>query len=151
MIKAYQHKVNSDQALAGFNLDTGESDAYIFKNFSIFKDRMYLGHSTMKELRSPLGNKPLTQFTVAELMQATFLHTFVGGFTNDSRKFFSGFKVGLLPSVNSDKNTIGQAIFNLKLTCDRFSKAYYELTPDEIATLIKEELGDSYEMTMLAI
>lgn len=151
MIKAYQDKVNNDQALAGFNIDTGESDAYIFKNFSIFKDGMYLGHSTMKELRSPLGNKPLTQFTVAELMQATFLHTFVGGFTNDSRKFFSGFKVGLLPSVNSDKNTIGQAIFNLKLTCDRFKKAYHELTPDEIAILISEELGDSYEMTMIAI
>ena len=36
----------------------------------------------MKELRSPLGNKPLTQFTVAELMQATFLHTFAIFFTN---------------------------------------------------------------------
>ena len=151
MIKDYQNDLNSDQLLAGFNPDTGETDAYIFKYFSIFKDGMYLGHSTMKELRSPLGNKPLTQFTVAELMQATFLHTFVGGFTNDSRKFFSGFKVGLLPSVNSDKNTIGQAIFDLKLTCDRFSKAYYMLTPDEIATLISEELGDSYEMAMIAI
>ena len=151
MIKDYQDKLNYDQALAGFNIDTGETDAYIFNNFSIFKDRMYLGHSTMKELRSPLGNKPLTQFTVAELMQATFLHTFVGGFTNDSRKFFSDFKVGLLPSVNSDKNTIGQAIFNLKLTCERFKKAYHELTPDEIAILISEELGDSYEMTMMAI
>ena len=123
----YQDKLNDNQISAGLNLDTGKIDARIFNNFSIFKDRMYLGHSTMKELRSPLGNKPLTQFTVAELMQATFLHTFVGGFTNDSRKFFSGFKVGFLPSVNSDKNTIGQAIFNLKLTCDRFSKAYYML------------------------
>ena len=151
MIKEYQNKLNIDQAFEGFDPDTGEIKAYIFKDFSIFKDGMYLGHSTMKELRSLLGNKPLTQFTVAELMQATFLHTFVGGFTNDSRKFFSDFKVGFLPSVNSDKNTIGQAIFNLKLTCDRFKKAYYELTPDEIAILISEELGDSYEMTMIAI
>lgn len=151
MIKNYQDELNYDQALFEFDIDTGESDAYFFKNFSIFKDGMYLGHSTMKELRSLLGNKPLTQFTVAELMQATFLHTFVGGFINDKRKFFSNYKVGFLPSVNSDKNTIGQAIFNLKLTCDRFKKAYHELTIDEIATLISEELGDSYEMTMVAI
>jgi hypothetical protein len=117
--------------------------------FSLFKSGMYKGHLTIKELKSIFGNKAATQFTVAEFMQATFLHTFVGGFINDSRKIVHNYTVGFLPSVNSDKNTIGQILIDLNLPCSRFEKSprYFELTQDQIATLISEELGDSYKLT----
>jgi hypothetical protein len=110
---------------------------------------MYKGHLTIKELKSMFGNKAATQFTVAEFMQATFLHTFVGGFINDERKIVHDHTVGFLPSVNSDKNTIGQILIDLNLPCSRFEKSprYFELTQNQIATLIAEELGDSYKLT----
>jgi hypothetical protein len=124
-----------------------QSDLGDYKTpFSLFKNGMYKGHLTIKELKSLFGNKAATQFTVAEFMQATFLHTFVGGFINDSRKIVHDHTVGFLPSVNSDKNTIGQILIDLNLPCPRFEKSprYFELTQDQIATLISEELGDSY-------
>jgi hypothetical protein len=114
---------------------------------------MYKGHLTIKELKSMFGNKAATQFTVAEFMQATFLHTFVGGFINDERKIVHDHTVGFLPSVNSDKNTIGQILIDLNLPCSRFEKSprYFELTQNQIATLIAEELGDSYKLTRESI
>jgi hypothetical protein len=78
---------------------------------------LFKGCFTTKELKSPFSNKDHTKFTVAESVQGNFLYDFVGGFLQVDKK--SGKKVigngivGLLPSVNSDKNTIGRMLLDL--------------------------------------
>jgi len=93
--------------------------------FSLLDGELYQGHYTIKELKSLLGNKAATKFTVAEFMQACFLHTFVGSFINDPRKIVSGGIVGFLPSVNSDKNTIGQIFLDLSKPCSKMGGTSY--------------------------
>jgi len=92
-------------------------------------------------------------------MQATFLHSFVAGFVEDktNKKIFANGKVGFLPSVNSDKNTIGLIRIDLNQECDRFRDSeghfimYKDLSIDQIEQLMCEELGDSYKMTWESI
>jgi hypothetical protein len=93
--------------------------------FSLLEEELYQGHYTIKELKSLLGNKAATKFTVSEFMQACFLHTFVGSFINDPRKIISQGIVGFLPSVNSDKNTIGQIFLDLSKPCNKMGGVSY--------------------------
>jgi hypothetical protein len=59
-------------------------------------------------------------------------------------KFGDGI-VGLLPSVNSDKTTVGIALFNLKASIDGTNQTYLSLkNPIEIQKLIRKELGTFY-------
>jgi hypothetical protein len=65
--------------------------------------------------------------------------------------------IGLLPSVNSDKNTIGRMILDLDLECKvpgistltqlGRNKKWAELTVDELQQVIAIELGHSYQKT----
>lgn len=115
--------------------------------FSLLQSDLFKGCYTTKEFKSPFGNKPHTKFTVAESIQGNFLYDFVAGFmkvdVTSGKKIIGNGTVGLLPSVNSDKNTIGRMILDLSKK-HKSGKQWSELTVQELQQVIIEELGESY-------
>lgn len=125
--------------------------------FSLLQSDIFKGCYTSKEYKSMMGNKPHTQFTVAESVQGNFLYDFVGGFISvdntSGKKIIGNGVIGLLPSVNSDKNTIGRMLIDLAEECKTNipglatlgrNKTWAELTVDELQQVIAKELGDYY-------
>jgi hypothetical protein len=118
-------------------------------HFSILKPGFYKGFANIKELKSPSGNKQHTQFTVAEYIQSGFLQTFVGGFMNfpdySGKSVIGNGKIGILPSVNSDKNTIGIGIFNLNdYIPNSTTVRWRDLDYETISDITRKELGEYY-------
>ena len=117
--------------------------------FSLLKSDLFKGCYTTKEFKSPFGNKPHTKFTVAESIQGNFLYDFVAGFmkvdNTSKKKIIGNGTVGLLPSVNSDKNTIGRMILDLSQS-HKSGKKWSELSISELQQVIMEELGNSYKV-----
>lgn len=115
--------------------------------FSLLQSNLFKGCYTTKEFKSPFGNKPHTKFTVAESIQGNFLYDFVAGFmkvdNTSGKKIIGNGIVGLLPSVNSDKNTIGRMILDLSQS-HKSGKKWSELSISELQQVIMEELGESY-------
>lgn len=115
--------------------------------FSLLQSNLFKGCHTTKEFKSPFGNKPHTKFTVAESIQGNFLYDFVAGFmkvdNTSGKKIIGNGIVGLLPSVNSDKNTIGRMILDLSQS-HKSGKKWSELSISELQQVIMEELGESY-------
>lgn len=115
--------------------------------FSLLQSDLFKGCYTTKEFKSPFGNKPHTKFTVAESIQGNFLYDFVAGFmkvdNTSGKKIIGNGTVGLLPSVNSDKNTIGRMILDLSQS-HKSGKKWSELSISELQQVIMEELGKSY-------
>lgn len=136
-----------------------ESPNHAASEFSLLQGGLFKGCHTSKEYKSLAGNKPHTQFTVAESIQGNFLYDFVGGFMNvdntSGKKIIGNNVIGLLPSVNSDKNTIGRMILDLDQECNvpgistltqlGRNKKWAELTIDELQQVIAIELGRSYQ------
>ena len=117
-------------------------------HFSLFMPGLYKGHFTAKELKSPSGNKPLTQFTVAEFAQSNFLYDFVGGLLNiEGKTTIGNGVVALLPSVNSDKTTIGRILLDLnkKVKINGVEKPFKDLTEDELYEVARTELYTAYK------
>ena len=118
------------------------------ENFSLLKPGVYLGHYTSKEIKSQLGNKSETKFSVGELAQGAFLYDFIAGLSTTidktGRNLYGNGKVGFYPSVNSDKGTIGRIIIDLGTMCDRLGKAYKDLTIDELYQLTRNEMAEAY-------
>ena len=128
--------------------------------FSLLQSDIFKGCYTSKEYKSMMGNKPHTQFTVAESIQGNFLYDFVGGFISvdntSGKKIIGNGVIGLLPSVNSDKNTIGRMLIDLAEECKTDipgltalgrNKTWAELTVDELQQVISKELGDYYKQS----
>lgn len=115
--------------------------------FSLLQSDLFKGCYTTKEFKSPFGNKPHTKFTVAESIQGNFLYDFVAGFmevdNTSGKKIIGNGIVGLLPSVNSDKNTIGRMILDLSQS-HKSGKKWSELSISELQQVIMEELSESY-------
>ena len=138
-----------------------ESPDHAASEFSLLQGGLFKGCHTTKEYKSLAGSKPHTQFTVAESIQGNFLYDFVGGFMNvdntSGKKVIGNNVIGLLPSVNSDKNTIGRMILDLDQECKvpgistltqlGRNKKWAELTIDELQQVIAIELGRSYQKT----
>lgn len=118
--------------------------------FSILNPGFYKGFANIKDLKSPLGNKSHTDFTVAEFVQGFFLQNFVGGFVNftdyTGRGLIGNGTIGILPSVNSDKNTIGIAMFDLnqKVPDSDTDRTWKSLSASEISEITRKELGSYY-------
>ena len=125
--------------------------------FSLIQSNIFKGCYTSKEYKAMMGNKAHTQFTVAESIQGNFLYDFVGGFysvdNTSGKKIIGNGVIGLLPSVNSDKNTIGRMLLDLSLECGvdipsiralGRNKTWAELTVNELQQVIAKELGDYY-------
>ncbi|MGM9532347.1 hypothetical protein [Intestinibacter sp.] len=119
-------------------------------HFSLFMPGLYKGHFTAKELKSPSGNKPLTKFTVAEFVESNFLYDFVGGLLNIetyNKTTVGNGIVALLPSVNSDKTTIGRILLDLnkKVKINGEEKSFKDLTEDELYEVTRTELYTAYK------
>lgn len=123
-------------------------------HFSILKPGFYLGYYNIKELKSALGNKEHTQFTVSEYAQGQFLYAFVRGFMDfvdySKKNVFGNGKVGLMPSVNSDKNTIGVAKYDLNTMADPESR-WIDLSAIDVYTKTSNELYRYYRAQWEAI
>lgn len=112
-----------------------------FSLFNIVRD-VY----TAREYKSIYGNKDHTQFTVSESFIANFLYDYVGGFLQftdvSGKKIIGNGTVGILPSVNSDKNTMGRVATDLN---EEFNgKPFLQLDSSEILGIIGQELGLYY-------
>lgn len=125
-----------------------------FEKMSLMQPGVFRGIYTTREVKSPYGNKAQTQFTVAEFSQSAFLYDFVDGFTKKSDvrgdRVIGNGKVGLLPSVNSDKNTINRMCIDLMQKVisehpDINGKQFINLTSKEIQSLTGEQLGHYFK------
>lgn len=121
-----------------------------FSKMSLMQPGVFRGIYTTREVKSPYGNKPQTQFTVSEFSQSAFLYDFVDGFTTkkDVRGdvVIGNGKVGLLPSVNSDKNAINRMCIDLmqKVSSkhpELNDRQFIDLDSKELQTLTSEQLG----------
>lgn len=128
----------------------GNNKVNPFSKMSLMQPGVFRGIYTTREVKSPYGNKPQTQFTVSEFSQSAFLYDFVDGFTTkkDVRGdvVIGNGKVGLLPSVNSDKNTINRMCVDLKqkVSSDHpelNDRQFIDLDSKELQTLTSEQLG----------
>lgn len=113
-------------------------------HFSLFN--MVRDVYTAREYKSIYGNKDHTQFTVSESFIANFLYDYVGGFLQftdvSGKKIIGNGTVGILPSVNSDKNTMGRVATDLN---EEFNgKPFLQLDSSEILGIIGQELGLYY-------
>ena len=125
-----------------------------FSNMSLMQPGVFRGIYTTREVKSPYGNKPQTQFTVSEFSQSAFLYDFVDGFTvkKDVRGdvVIGNGKVGLLPSVNSDKNTINRMCIDLRQQVNSThpelnGRQFIDLNSKELQTLTGEQLGHYFK------
>lgn len=125
-----------------------------FSRMSLMQPGVFRGIYTTREVKSPYGNKPQTQFTVSEFSQSAFLYDFVDGFTNkkDVRGdvVIGNGKVGLLPSVNSDKNTINRMCVDLMQKVvsqhpELNGRQFIDLNSEELQTLTSEQLGHYFK------
>lgn len=126
--------------------------------FSLLKPGFYTGFYTEKEYKGD-QNKARTEFTPAEAMHASFLYSFVGGLITKKdilgKEIIGNGNIGLLPSVNSDKNTMGEAIFNLNKNLRETGRTWLDIIkstdPNDILLLenaICEELKEAYQISL---
>lgn len=109
---------------------------------------LYEGVYTSKEFHDQSGNnKANTAFSVSEMSYAGIVQDFIGGIIerSDSKVVGNG-HVLFLPSVNSDKGTIGRLKINLNKTVNinGVQKAIKDLNSQELQQLISDELGTIY-------
>ena len=125
-----------------------------FAKMSLMQPGVFRGIYTTREVKSPYGNKPQTQFTVSEFSQSAFLYDFVDGFTTkkDVRGdvVIGNGKVGLLPSVNSDKNAINRMCVDLRQKVisqhpELNGRQFIDLNSEELQKLTSEQLGHYFK------
>ncbi len=105
---------------------------------------------TTKEFYDSNGNsKQITAMTPSELTYYEIVYDFVGGLIEREGKYpFGNGIVAFLPSVNSDKGTIGKIVINLNAEVtlgNEITKRVRDLSIPELRVLISNELGKFYE------
>lgn len=132
----------------------GNNKVNPFSKMSLMQPGVFGGIYTTREVKSPYGNKPQTQFTVSEFSQSAFLYDFVDGLTvkKDVRGdvVIGNGKVGLLPSVNSDKNAINRMCVDLTQRVsskhpELNDRQFIDLDSKELQTLTSEQLGHYFK------
>lgn len=119
---------------------------------------LFEGAYTAKEFQSAYNdNKPTTSMSASEMIYSNFIYDFIGGLIDqdinrvplaeDGTPLVGNGHVMFLPSVNSDKSTIGKARFNLNqlVNVAGQTKAIKDLTNDELKILTQSELGFIYQ------
>ena len=117
---------------------------------------LYEGVYTAKEFYDQTGdNKELTAMGVSEMAYAGIVHDFIKGFIyqQDSQDLVGNGHMLFLPSVNSDKGTIGRIRVNLNKTVNinGQSKAIKDLNANELEQVISKEFGTLYTNIYTAI
>ena len=109
---------------------------------------LYEGVYTSKEFHDQTGdNKASTAFSVSEMAYAGIVQDFIGGImSRDDGNVVGNGHVLFLPSVNSDKGTIGRLKINLNkiVEINGQKKAIKDLNSTELEQLISKELGTIY-------
>lgn len=116
---------------------------------------LYEGVFTSKEFHNQIGdNKASTDMSVSEMSYAGIIQDFVGGLMQreDSSVVGNG-HVLFLPSVNSDKGTIGRLKIDLNKTVNinGVEKPIRSLNTAELESLIAKEFGTIYTKMYNAI
>ena len=135
-IKTTSYLLDTTQQPAAAHFD-------LIRNSDLFK-----GILKSEEIKGLFGNKKQIKFTTAEAVMSSFLHNFVLGHCVSGLEHNSELGngvVGLLPSVNSDKTTVGIAKFDLNARVKGSDRTYLSLSNPELMTLIMDELGTYYQ------
>ena len=107
---------------------------------------------TVKELKNQASNKEYIDFNVSEFTTSVFLHDFIGGLCSideQTRHVVGNGIIGLIPSVNSDKSTIGRILIDLNEIIG--NKSLKEFNNYELKALIASEFRKIYEKVQLNI
>lgn len=116
---------------------------------------LYEGVFTAKEFHNQVGdNKASTDMSVSEMAYSGIVQDFVGGLlTRDDNSVVGNGHVLFLPSVNSDKGTIGRLKINLnkEVVINGISKPIRDLNSAELETVIAQEFGTIYTKMYNAI
>lgn len=116
---------------------------------------LYEGVFTSKEFHDQVGdNKASTNMSVSEMSYAGIVQDFVGGLMQrEDNSIVGNGHVLFLPSVNSDKGTIGRLKINLNKTVNinGSEKALRDLNSAELEQVIANEFGKIYTKMYSAI
>lgn len=116
---------------------------------------LFEGVFTAKEFHNQTGdNKASTAMGVSEMAYAGIVQDFIGGIMKrEDGSVVGNGHVLFLPSVNSDKGTIGRLKINLnkEVTLNGETKAIIDLSPSELEALIAREFGTIYSKMYTAI
>lgn len=139
--------MQSQWVLQNRNKNSATKDSLLIRNSEIIK-----GVYTAKEVLHQSGTKDHTEFNTNEFANATIVHDFIGGLIpRNSRNYILGNGIiGIIPSVNSDKGTIGRIAVdtNAEVSFNHngqfITKVIRDLSRDELISFINFELGDIY-------
>lgn len=116
---------------------------------------LYEGVFTSKEFHNQVGdNKASTDMSVSEMAYAGIVQDFIGGLMQrDDNSVVGNGHVLFLPSVNSDKGTIGRLKIDLnrRVNINGVEKAIKDLNSAELESLIAKEFGTIYTKMYNAI
>ncbi len=116
---------------------------------------LYEGVFTSKEFHSQVGdNKASTDMSVSEMAYAGIVQDFIGGLmSREDNSVVGNGHVLFLPSVNSDKGTIGRLKIDLtkRVNINGVEKAIKDLNSAELESLIAKEFGTIYTKMYNAI
>ncbi len=116
---------------------------------------LFEGVYTVKEFAGEnVDSKETTSMTVREMALSQFMYDYIGGIMpQDENNLVGNGHIMLLPSVNSDKSTIGRIKINLnsKININGEQKALKDLTTIELEQVIDKEFGDFYEKMVFKI
>ena len=114
-------------------------------------DGLFEGVYTAKEYHDDMGdNKSFVDMCVSEMALSNFLYDYIGGLQpvdQDKEFIVGGGHILLLPSVNSDKGTIGRIRINLNKQVtfpDGTTKSLRECDHSELEEIIADQLGTTY-------
>lgn len=117
---------------------------------------LYEGVYTAKEYYDDLeGSKSFVDMCVSELAYSSFVSDYIGGLIErrtengalDTNALVGNDRVMFLPSVNSDKNTIGRIVINLNKEIeapDGTRKSIRKFNHEELRWLIAKQFGTIY-------
>ncbi len=119
------------------------------KGLLILDPDAFKGIYTAREYYDLTRSTDHTDFSVKEFGSAMFVQDFIGGLCDNSDDFnplLGNGKIAILPSVNSDKNTIGRIIIDTTKTVNINGEDIQirNLTIDQLETFICKELGQLY-------
>ena len=139
--------------LSQFDLIESTADSAT-RNFSLLTiPGLFEGVYTDREFADYSNNsKDTTKMNAGELATSCFLYDFIGGLTNNNGIVGDG-HVMFLPSVNSDKTTIGRIKINLNTSINGRTLRDYVNSKDftGLQQLISDELGGFYENMIISI
>lgn len=107
---------------------------------------LYKGFYTLKEVKTGNNVKAHIDFNAGEYAYSSFILDYLGGIykNREYQDVLGDNYIGIIPSENSDKPTIGKMIINLNVDSGINHKAIKDLNVEELQQLTSRELGTFY-------